>query len=272
VKDNIKDIFESALRSQELPVRPDLWNGVQAGITQSAVGAASSSALLAKIIGGGLAASLIVVGSVYLFSGSDSVSNKSILSTEAKKEKRISKTNTLVVERVVNQNGSSSENNNPLAVLAQNNSVERADVLLVAPKAREIVVKLLEKDVTKQVEEKKEYPKIADGIEDSNPVVINPLASSGKSVVIGDLPNIFTPNGDGHNDVLKVNIQNVKEFQVTIMDQNNRTVFTSSDSNFEWAGLDMSSNMVASGEYIYFIIGKGNDNIEFKEFKRLTIK
>lgn len=273
MKDNIKDIFESALRNQELPVRPDLWSGVQAGITQSAVGAASSSALLAKIIGGGLAASLIVVGSVYLFNGSSSVSNKSAQSTETKKDEAVNNPKVPIVDGVAGQDGSTAANNTTMANVEQQNSVfEQAEESIVAPNLREAVIKATEKDQVKLVEEKKQYTTIVDRIEPTNPVAINPSTSTGKSVVIGELPNIFTPNGDGQNDVLKFNIQNVKEFQVTIMDQNNKTVFTSSDSNFEWSGLDLSGNMVAPGEYIYFMIGKGNDNVEFKEFKRLTIK
>ncbi len=273
MKDNIKDIFESALRNQELPVRPDLWSGVQAGITQGAVGAVSSSALVAKIIGGGLAASLIVVGSVYLFKGSNSVSNKSVQSVENKKVEATNRTKVFVAEGVVEQNGSTAVNSAALTIVAQSNTLsEGAEEIIVAPNPKESVINTTEKDQVKLVEEKKEYLRKVDRTESSNPMDTTPSVSIGKAAIIGELPNIFTPNGDGQNDILKLNIQNVKEFQVTIMDQNNKTVFTSSDSNFEWSGLDLSSNMVAPGEYIYFMIGKGNDNVEFKEFKRLTIK
>lgn len=50
------------------------------------------------------------------------------------------------------------------------------------------------------------------------------------------LTNIFTPNGDGYNDHYFVEIQNTKLYELTILDLQNRVVFTSKNPDVHWDG------------------------------------
>lgn len=67
------------------------------------------------------------------------------------------------------------------------------------------------------------------------------------------IPNVFTPNGDGYNDFFAVkdlpeNACSEQFKSVTITNRNGRTVFTSSDPRFKWAGTNDPA-----GTYYYLI-------------------
>ena len=49
------------------------------------------------------------------------------------------------------------------------------------------------------------------------------------------MPNAFTPNGDGRNDIIRPIFQNVAAFTFTIYDGNNNSVFTTSTPMQGWS-------------------------------------
>lgn len=55
------------------------------------------------------------------------------------------------------------------------------------------------------------------------------------------VPDVFTPNGDGTNDVFFVEMPKPLQFDMTILDANNRTVFRSNDYQSMWTGMYMNS-------------------------------
>ena len=66
-------------------------------------------------------------------------------------------------------------------------------------------------------------------------------------------PNAFTPNGDGNNDVFLAVGGGVTSFEMQVFDRWGGLVFESSDIEYGWDGLDISSNKVETGTYIYHI-------------------
>ena len=69
------------------------------------------------------------------------------------------------------------------------------------------------------------------------------------------IPNIFTPNGDGKNDVWTIENKNdpcLLEFRSRVFDRWGREVYTTDDPAFEWDGI-FSGNELSTGEYFHTI-------------------
>ena len=68
------------------------------------------------------------------------------------------------------------------------------------------------------------------------------------------LPNVFTPDGDGFNDVYKsFNPAGVKKVDMKILNRWGKLVFKTNDPNINWDGRDMDSKrFVSTGVYYYF--------------------
>lgn len=76
------------------------------------------------------------------------------------------------------------------------------------------------------------------------------------------LPNAFSPNGDGMNDVF--NVENgIEHFQkidrLLIQDKNGKSIYESS-TKFIWDGSSMDGNICQSGVYTYTIFATDNKN------------
>ncbi|WP_149304838.1 T9SS type B sorting domain-containing protein [Pareuzebyella sediminis] len=75
-----------------------------------------------------------------------------------------------------------------------------------------------------------------------------------------EIPNFFTPNGDGQNDFWKPkNIEQFPDIFIKIFDRYGRQVFTIKDNEEGWNGLYQESNL-PSGDYWYIIKLNGEDD------------
>ena len=61
-----------------------------------------------------------------------------------------------------------------------------------------------------------------------------------------EIPDIFTPNGDGINDYFYIKHLQGKDWNIYVYDQSNRLVFQSNDYDNKWDGGDLES-----GNYLY---------------------
>ncbi|MCB9187108.1 MAG: gliding motility-associated C-terminal domain-containing protein [Flavobacteriales bacterium] len=96
------------------------------------------------------------------------------------------------------------------------------------------------------------------------------------SVVEGLIvPNVFTPNNDGWNDVFDVRTSDVGPFKIEIYNRWGNVVFETTSPQISWDGTTMSGVQASAGTY-FFVISKaemnsGNvinnelDNFNFKE-------
>ncbi|MCA6365059.1 MAG: gliding motility-associated C-terminal domain-containing protein [Bacteroidetes bacterium] len=75
-----------------------------------------------------------------------------------------------------------------------------------------------------------------------------------------NVPNVFTPNGDGVNDLFVVESQQIKTFELTIYNRWGNKVFSSQSATTHWDGLDESGKDCMDGNYYYTISAEGNDN------------
>ncbi len=66
------------------------------------------------------------------------------------------------------------------------------------------------------------------------------------------LPNTFTPNDDGYNDVFRPRvIQFVKSVDFRIYNEWGQLIWKTTDPNINWTGVDLNDNPVSDGVYYY---------------------
>jgi gliding motility-associated-like protein len=77
-------------------------------------------------------------------------------------------------------------------------------------------------------------------------------------------PNVFTPNGDGHNDTFHpVLAEGLTEFKATIYDRWGLKMHEWSDENTGWDGKAKNGKPAPDGTYFWIISGKGVDGKEY---------
>jgi len=88
-----------------------------------------------------------------------------------------------------------------------------------------------------------------------------------------EVPNVFTPNGDGNNDVFFLKVANLTEITALIYDRWGNKVFesTSNSGNIEWDGKNLSDKECASGTYFYIIKATGKDGANYEERGNVSI-
>ncbi|HIN39001.1 MAG TPA: gliding motility-associated C-terminal domain-containing protein, partial [Flavobacteriales bacterium] len=82
--------------------------------------------------------------------------------------------------------------------------------------------------------------------------------------------NIFSPNGDGLNDLLHVNGLTGDDFIFRIYDRWGNMLFESSDQGQGWDGTS-DGTIVNSGEYVYTYSFKDNNGYEYKGHGSVTL-
>jgi gliding motility-associated-like protein len=282
-KDTIKDLFQDKLSQIETPVRPELWASVSssiAGGTATTVGGSGMS-VLAKITIGITIAASVTGAFVFLFKEEIKETPK----TEEKKvveqkqpESNLTKSNTENNSIPAIPNNSKQQNKAPENKISITNTIEElASHNSSAPNAI-----LVEKPISyTQLESKEEVKNtvISPKFETSQIVqkqVNQPIPTVEKlpeeSKIQLNLPNIFTPNGDGNNDYLKINIQNVSEFIIVVMDAKSNVVYKSEDVDFKWDGTNLQGDKLPAGNYLYYVTAKDNTGKPVTKYSPLTIK
>lgn len=81
-----------------------------------------------------------------------------------------------------------------------------------------------------------------------------------------DVPNAFSPNGDGFNDEFRVVFKSLKSYKITIYNRWGRVVYQSTDPSKGWDGR-IGRNVAASGTYYYVIEATGTDRYSEGKYK-----
>lgn len=244
--DNIKDLFSKSFEQHSLPVREELWKGVQskmavAGVTS--VAAAKTVSLVAKwLIGSAVVASGIVVA---VFVGnSEPVSNKitpkkTIATSKNKSEQA---TSHIPVKHSEVQNNLEIDFDYGLFMdtaffkpfCLVKGPVLTADIPPVLVAATYVVAENSTTPIAAAETTTKETQTAAVFPENTDKPVSAVLASE-----LTKFPNFFSPNNDGNNDEYFVELANkeqIKSFLVQIFNVQNKLVFQSNDPDFKWNG------------------------------------
>ena len=83
-------------------------------------------------------------------------------------------------------------------------------------------------------------------------------------VSLFEIPNVFTPNGDGKNDVFTFRAVNMGEITITIFDRWGLKMFESTQSgNIIWDGKNKGGHTVTDGTYFYILKATGLDGTTY---------
>lgn len=78
------------------------------------------------------------------------------------------------------------------------------------------------------------------------------------------IPNAFSPDGDGINDIWKVGYSSLIEFKCWIFDRNGRQLYYFDKPQLGWDG-KYNGKTVPAGVYYYVIEAKGADGVKYKK-------
>ncbi|MFN3918433.1 MAG: gliding motility-associated C-terminal domain-containing protein [Flavobacteriales bacterium] len=86
-------------------------------------------------------------------------------------------------------------------------------------------------------------------------------------VVVGEsgvlIPNVFTPNGDGINDIFYVTTENIVELKATVFNRWGQVVFEWDALNSGWDGRTLAGEEASEGTYFFVFKALGADGKEY---------
>lgn len=280
--DNIKELFSGKLGNHETPVPPEIWQTVQSGIGVS-TGSVGIS-LLGK--------SLLFIGVTVA-----AVATVVIITTannNPSKPKNDSENIVLTNKTTADRNIPNKEQKEEVILNEKkpvNNAVEPVDnkILnlsnerLMGPGNRDVD----QRTVVDQPENHRLLPVVLNDVDenrveqnergDENSTVENDQVADDSQMEIQEkddlyLPDIFTPNGDGSNDEFFVKSNGLSDFSLVVMDEKNKTIYSTSDPAFTWNGFDLSGNAAPVGNYIYILTAKDEKGNLISKYSRLRIQ
>lgn len=68
-----------------------------------------------------------------------------------------------------------------------------------------------------------------------------------------EIPNVFTPNGDGHNDIFSINTTGIAEMSGEIYDRWGMKLYSWEQKNGGWDGRSPTGSMAPDGTYFYIL-------------------
>lgn len=276
----------------EAKVNPELWTNIasQVGVTSS-VAATTGMSLLTKAIIGISAASILTTVVVVLSSSEPKVSKddtKDAVTVQLQAENTPTRTDSNETPSRVNGEVDPDQQQNSNAATSntgsENTVVTPSTVIVPSVIAKSPIDNdgnevIPAQNIDKRIETPAERtpnvdtaaPSILDVIALPK-IVIAPNPSTAETPFTIKLPNIITPNNDGANDYLVLEVGEVKSFYIKVLDQNGQMVFESNDPNFKWYGRNMfTGELVLKGIHLYYVIAEDMQGRQFKNDQLLMV-
>jgi gliding motility-associated-like protein len=86
------------------------------------------------------------------------------------------------------------------------------------------------------------------------------------------VPDVFSPNGDGVNDIFFVKLSGLRSMLFRVFDRWGHLVYELDNAaGIEWNGKNQSGKEVSEGVYFYTVVARGNDGKEFNLKGTITL-
>ncbi len=269
---NIEEIVRQKLEDFEVEVSPSVWQAISSQINPQLPAAAGGASML-KMGLIGLTLATVVSSIVWFSTNADRQPVEEKVKTSSTQERRATQNTTDLTsneELSADQSEDSPRNqikDELLTLENQKNPSEQTSHLVEDKKTNFSTdfqpLPTTEATATEDKTESIDVSPLKDIIEQVNSIS---APESGKQDVLVNnesnieysfvLPNIFTPNGDGSNDVLSIAASGMSDFQLVILNSRNQVVFTSSDPLVEWNGLLFSGEPAPEGDYLYYFTAR----------------
>ena len=292
-KDTIEELFKQKLADHQVSVNPELWSSIASkipAVTSAAIDGGMT--LVAKaIIGVAVAASVVGLG--YLISVQNATTEKNTIKIQEK-------TTIKYQPEKINTNSSNDQSSvpinneavkkesisivtNPSAITGSLISETLLGAEIIQSEAQNLIPPNTEKGNSTNIPVNEELAAEKTENNASNTLVA-PINSGKSNAIIQDLkptegssltlvlPNIFTPNGDGNNDVLTLEASTISDFSIVVLNSAGIVVYQSNDSAFSWNGTLPTGNPVDEGNFIYYVTGKDSEGKLISKHSRLVIK
>jgi gliding motility-associated-like protein len=280
-RDHIKELFQEKLSGMESSVRPELWNGIASQIGTAAPAAAGISVISKIAIGVGVAASLTL--GVYFITKDTNVEKEKNSESIVQQTPDLTEEETRSPEEITSSERKEVNNDDSNRILSPTSLNESSEDLVHDHKIDHNIIdhgydlpkpdRKRTDDTYQQVDQLKVDP-VTSAQEDKG-TDTNTETSQEASTVHTEynlsMPNVFTPNGDGVHDVLFIESEGLTDFNLIVLDSQNKVVWSTSDPDFEWNGVGLNGEPVPAGNYVYFITAKDPSGKAFNKSSRLSV-
>lgn len=270
-KDHIKELFRDKLSGMESSVRPELWSGIASQLGVVAPAAVGVSVLTKVIIGASIAAT-VAVATYIILDNSTSIPTKEIA------KEPTSKTIPEQENETIDETVSTVDENTFIVPQLEKTPSLTETYFKNEPLKVDGEIKA-EDFVQPNLQPEKVVPNLNEPLPIDPPVItpaISVIDLPNQEVVASvtklHLPNVFTPNGDGDNDFLFVKNEGLSDFNLIVLDLNNKVIYQTKDPDFQWNGLDLFGEQVKEGRYIYYITAMDANRQPVNQYSSLFIK
>lgn len=302
IKD-IEKVFRDKLQNFEAPVNPSLWKGIQTGMGSVGVGGAVAGTKIGSVLLKSVAviATIGAIATGVYFLTKDVQQNhpktslnqpkkettKAVVATPVEEQKNTTIVKNKTLPSTSNTQQSTAQNRYNSKQNSQNEKVEdtavkkenllqktdktNANSVDITPELKATTSNKSENTSKKEpILQHKELNQIAENnsvtnqtnLKEQNQTKILPTKTT-KPSFMESLPNVFTPNGDGENDVLLFKTPPLERFVMVVYTQNGEMIYKTTDATKGWNGYNKFGKLAAPGVYIYQISAIGKDGKDY---------
>ena len=271
-KDTIRDLFSDKLSGLESKVRPELWGNISSQLGGASVSTGMS--VFTKIVLGVTAAASVAVVGYFILNGQEETQKPTTSTEKQPVSKEVKEINSAEDQRQTLKQNTRILSQDVIQATVQEESMS----ISFDPEQPQRFIDPVEPLVLVEVEQETQQQIQHSAPEQTQLVtetIEEEVLSEGISSLEIALPNTFTPNGDGVNETLQLNLQEDKftngTFICVVIDRAGKTVFQTTDIHFLWDGVSLSGALVPTGDYVYYVTARDIDGKLITKYSTLHI-